>query len=85
MKPIQFEQSNKELTKPASMTDEQCTPLPVYVNEDSVVGTSCLSCWKADWRERLRFLFTGRVWLNVFSGTSQPPVSLYIRHPWGTV
>lgn len=83
MRPIDFEQSNKKLTKPPSMTDEQCKSLSVYVNEDSAIGTSCISCWKADWRERFRFLFTGQVWLNVVSGVTQPPVALYIRDPFG--
>ena len=31
------------------------------------------SCWRADWRERLRVLLTGRVYLMVM-GTRHPPV-----------
>lgn len=30
MKPIKFEEANRQLLKPCSMTDEECSPLWVY-------------------------------------------------------
>lgn len=63
MKPIYFPQSTKELQK------NGCLPLPVWSD-----GKQCVSCWKPTFIERLKILFTGKVWLGVVSGTTQPPV-----------
>jgi hypothetical protein len=71
MKPIHFPQANRELSKPDSMTDEECGPLPVLTD-----GRMCVSLWKASLRERLSILFFGRVWLWIYSGYTQPPVAL---------
>jgi hypothetical protein len=71
MEPINFEQANKNLLKPPSMTDEECGSLPVFTD-----GTQCLSLWKMTWRERLSALLFGKVWLWVISGQTQPPVAL---------
>jgi hypothetical protein len=71
MEPIYFPESNKNLLKPAGMTDKQCGSLPVLSD-----GKICLSLWRTSWRERLSVLFFGRVWLYVYSGHTQPPVSL---------
>ena len=71
MKPIAFPQATKTLQKPMSMTDEECSPLPVFTD-----GTQCISCWRPSWRERLAILFFGRVWCAVLSGQTQPPVWL---------
>jgi len=72
MKPIKFKQSNVELSKPESMTDEECSPLPICRTED---GT-CISCWKASFLDRVKFLFHGKIWLGVVSGITQPTVWL---------
>jgi len=71
MNPIDFPESNKNLLKPDGMTDEECGSLPVLTD-----GKICLSLWQPSWRERLSILFFGRVWLYVWSGQTQPPVSL---------
>lgn len=71
MKPIKFEESNKTLLKPSSMTDEECSSLPVFTD-----GRQCISCWRLTWMERLSALLFGRVWLCVLSGHTQPPVWL---------
>lgn len=44
MKPIKFEQANKNLLKPESMTDEECSSLWVYND-----GRECISCWRLCW------------------------------------
>ncbi len=69
MKPVKFKESNKLLQKPANMTDEECSPLPVYSD-----GQQCISCWKPSWMERFSILFFGKVWLSVFTSKTQPPV-----------
>ena len=71
MIPTDFPEKNKTLTKPQGMTDEECGSLPVYND-----GSQSVSCWRMSWRERLSALFRGKVWLQVYAGTTQPPVSL---------
>ncbi len=71
MQPIDFPQSNKRLLKPEGMTDEECGPLPIVTD-----GQVCVSLWKVGWQERISVLLFGRVWLFVWSGQTQPPVSL---------
>lgn len=77
MNPIRFAEANRELQKPEGMTDEQCASLPVYTN-----GQQCVSCWQATWKERIRFLFTGKAWLWVWSGETQPPVAVTVNDPF---
>ena len=69
MKPIEFKQQTKILLKPQSLTDEECSSLPVYSD-----GEQCVSLWKMSLKERLKALFFGRAWLYVLSGDTQPPV-----------
>ena len=69
MKPIKFKEANKNLLKPQSMTDEECSSLWVYTD-----GEQCISCWKMNWKQRIMALIFGRVWLSVLSGQTQPPV-----------
>jgi len=78
MKPIHFKGETKVLKKPGNMTDEECGPLPIFND-----GEQCISCWKATsiW-ERLRFLFTGKIWLSILSGKTQPPVWLRCKYPF---
>lgn len=71
MKAIKFKQANKNLLKPDSMTDEECSSLWVFTD-----GRQCVSCWKLNLKQRLSALFFGRVWLSVLSGYTQPPVWL---------
>ena len=43
-------------------------------------GNQTISCWRLTWRERLRALFTGRVWLSVQG--QQPPVYVTGDYPF---
>jgi hypothetical protein len=80
MTPTKFKQQNAELQKPSEMTDEECSPLPVW--RDAPLRTSLyISCWRMSWRERLRALFTGRVWLWCHS-FAHPPIALDVNHPF---
>ena len=79
MRPIAFEQANGTLTGgPAESfgTGDDVADLPVYRDEAETI-----SCWKASFKERLRVLFTGRVWLRSASQT-HPPVSVEGVAPW---
>ena len=69
MKPIRFEQANKNLLRPANMTDEECSSLWVYTD-----GKQCVSCWRMTWKQRIKALLYGKIWLAVMSGQTQPPV-----------
>ena len=40
-----------------------------------------ISCWRMSWRERIRILFTGRVWLSVM-GEQHPPVCVMGETPF---
>lgn len=86
MKPIEFEQATKILSAPGGMTPGECGSLPVWSD-----GKELISCWRPSFKERLRILFTGKVWLSVLGGQTQPPVFLtgeyiFIRPPfWARV
>lgn len=77
MTPISFPQSNKDLIKPDSMTDKECGTLPVFTN-----GNQCISCWSLSDDDIERIKRTGRVWLSVHSGPTQPPVMVSSEFPF---
>ncbi len=76
MKPIDFPESNKNLLKPEGMTDEECGSLPVLTD-----GQVCVSCWELSEEEKKQLLETGKIWLMVYSGQTQPPVCLTTEKP----
>lgn len=55
MTPIRFKECN--ITFGADQPEYQ--PLPAFRDEDGNV----VSCWRLSWRERIRLLFTGRIYL----------------------
>ena len=77
MKPVSFEEVNLTLTKPEGLTDEECGSLPICQTDDG----RCVSCWELDAEERAKLLTTGRVYLSVWSGETQPPVCLTVDNP----
>lgn len=66
MEPKRFKESNITFTKPGSMPD--CSDLPAYRNKNQII-----SCWKASWRDRLKILFRGEIWIGIV-GQAQPPM-----------
>jgi hypothetical protein len=58
MKPIKFKESNVVLAE----DQPGYLPLPVYRDKSQVI-----SCWYATIRERIRFLFTGKLWLHILT------------------
>lgn len=81
MNPIQFPEQNCELAPPSnfdpaqSNAADEIVSLPIYRD-----GEQCISLWKMSWRERVSALIFGRVWLQVLSGMTQPPVALRAMH-----
>jgi len=71
MKHCKFNEANVCLSKPSSMTDEECSSLWVWSD-----GEQCISCWKLSFAQRIKALLFGKVWLCVLSGKTQPPVWL---------
>lgn len=57
-------------------TDQDVKDLPVYRG-----GGQVISCWRLAWRERLRLLFTGKVWLRIL-GSNHAPVSVETERPF---
>lgn len=59
MKPAGFPEQNTVFAK----DQPQYLPLPAYKSEDGEVVT----CWKITFGERLKLLFTGRLWWSVLT------------------
>ena len=71
------ERSVAVLKKPDGMTDEQCGDLAIVrtIDPDGVRHT--VSLWRGTWRDRLRFLLRGEMWIGVCAGgETQPPIYL---------
>lgn len=62
MKPIKFEEQNIVFAE----DQPQYQPLPAFRNNDSEFG-EVVSCWQLTLRERLKILFTGKIWLCLLS------------------
>jgi hypothetical protein len=83
LNPIKFPEANKNLLKPSSMNDEECSSLWVYSD-----GRECISCWKLSFTQRIKALLFGRIWLSVLSGHTQPPVwidcdrTVFVNQEW---
>lgn len=78
LKPINFKNANRKLYAPSGV--EGCNSkisLPVWTD-----GVQCVSCWKCSFLDRLRILFTGRVWASVKSGQTQPPMWIAAEYPF---
>ena len=72
MKPIKFPEAHIELSKPASMSPDECSSLWIHRTPNG----ECVSLWTVPLWSRIKFLFHGKVWLGVLSGSTQPPVWL---------
>jgi hypothetical protein len=58
MNPIEFKGQTAVLGK-----NQPYRPLPVHINRDGG-NYPVTSCWKLTFRERVKLLFTGRLWLQ---------------------
>ncbi len=77
MIPVDFPERNKVLEKPKGMTDEECHDLEIFTD-----GKQCVSCWQLNKEELELIQQTGKVWLLIVSGQTQPPVLLTIELPF---
>lgn len=61
MRPKNFEEANVEIAK----DQPEYQPLPAFVN--NTPEGEVISCWELSFKERLRVLFKGEIWLMVMS------------------
>ena len=61
MTPKQFKEANVTFAK----DQPEYQPLPAFIN-DSPQG-EVITCWNLSFRERLRVLFKGEIWLSLLS------------------
>lgn len=75
MKPVPFKEQNVVIAK----DQPEYMPLPAHITREGMV----ISLWELTWRERLRLLFTGRLWwaVQTFGKGLQPQVP-YVRSPF---
>jgi hypothetical protein len=66
MKPILFPEQNTVFAK----DQPQYQPLPAF--RDSGPEGYVVTCWKLSWRDRLRIVFAGKLWLKMM--TYQKPL-----------
>ena len=59
MKPIKFKEQNIGVAE----TQDEYVNLPAYKDDDGVI----VSCWDLSLSERLRVLFSGKLWLALWS------------------
>jgi hypothetical protein len=82
MKPIDFPASNIVIAK----GQDQYMELPAHIDKEGI-GGAVTSCWKLTFSERLRVLFTGRMWISSLTFFNKlQPVSLGVTVPiyrWG--
>ena len=77
MRPVEFDEQNGTLSKPPSMTDEECLPLPVFRD-----GKDVISCWELNKEDLEEINKTGKIYLGILSGNTQPPVWLSVENPF---
>lgn len=61
MKPIEFKEQNVVFAK----NQPEYQPLPAYRCTDPEGFGEVISCWKLSFWERLRVLFTGKIWASL--------------------
>ena len=61
MKPIEFPEVNCTYAK----DQPEYLPLPVFKSAEP--HGECISCWELTWRERIKLLFTGKMWLSMLT------------------
>ena len=77
MRAVEFDEQTVILGKPIGMTDEECAPLPVFRDGEQVI-----SCWELNKEDLEEINKTGKIYLSIFSGKTQPPVWLSIENPF---
>jgi hypothetical protein len=78
MVPTSFDESNRVLSRPPSMSEDECEPLSVFINPNPAL---VISCWKLTKEELEEINRTGRVWLWIYGPTMQPAL-LTVKSPF---
>jgi len=77
MKPIYFKEHNKVYAK----NQKDYLPLPVY--EDKIQGGRVFHCWQLSIGERIKLLWTGKLWINVLNfGQKLQPIKPMVDSPF---
>ncbi len=77
MIPIKFKESNIVFAK----NQEPYLPLPAWKKPDDDKGT-IICCWQATLKERLKILFTGKLYLSLLSFNKPlTPNRIYAENP----
>ena len=76
--PAKFKEANHNWIKPESMAEDECGSLPAFIDPEQPIS---ISCWKMTWKERLKVLFTGRVWIGILTNR-QPPIWINGNRPF---
>jgi len=80
MKPTPFPESNGTLSGGPAVnygTEDDVVDLPVHRGNGQII-----SCWRLSWRDRLRLLVGGRVWLHVLTERTHAPVLVAAESPF---
>lgn len=80
--PASFDESNAYLSRPASMTEDECDPLSIAHVEANGIE-QVVSCWKLTADELAEVNRTGRVWLGI-CGVTMPPAWISGVSPFET-
>lgn len=74
---IEFPEANQVIAR----NQPQYRPLPAHRRPDHPQG-EIVCCWRLTWRQRLRLLFTGRIWHSIWTfDQSLQPQRLEIEKP----
>lgn len=77
MNPIKFKEHNKVYSK----NQPPYLPLPVY--EDDEQGGRVIHCWKLSFKERIKILFTGRLWVHILNFKQKlQPIKPMVDNPF---
>lgn len=75
--PVPFNGHTHVLRAPKGATAEECGSLPVRVAHGVFT-----SCWELTPAEQAEAFATGRLWVQVWSGHTQPPIRVSIERPF---
>lgn len=83
MLPVEFPEQNFTFTKPADMTDEQCSSLSVWRGKDQAGTPVIISKWQPSY-EDIQAINNGEGIYLMITGVGLPPVSLQTESPFIT-
>ena len=79
MKPIKFKEQN------CTFAENQPEYLPLPAFKDDTEEGQVISCWKLSFKERLKILFTGRLWVCLLTFRKPLTPSFLTVDKWGVL